>query len=118
MEIPKMKEWESPSGWCRRLAHLYGMNETQAEVLEEVRRVSYIQGVNDILERKSLTPDPSKEASPPDPSPRGEGSEYIYEANEGDKVTNPITRSLSPRGRKAEAVPLPTPSPGERGVKT
>lgn len=62
-----MKEWESPSGWCRRLAHLYGMNETQTEVLEEVRRVSYIQGVNDILERKSLTPDPSKEASPPTP---------------------------------------------------
>ena len=67
MEIPEIKEWESPSGWCRRLAHLYGMNETQTEVLEEVRRVSYIQGVNDILERKSLTPDPSKEASPPDP---------------------------------------------------
>ena len=50
MEIPKMKEWESPSGWCRRVAHLYGMNETQAEVLEEVRRASYIQVVNDILE--------------------------------------------------------------------
>ena len=69
MEIPEMKEWESPSGWCRRVAHLYGMNETQAEVLEEVRRVSYIQGVNDILERRSLTPDPSKEASPPTPFP-------------------------------------------------
>ena len=109
MEIPEIKEWESPSGWCRRLAHLYGMDEMQTEVLEEVRRVSYIQGVNDILERRSLTPDPS---------PRGEGSEYIHDANEGDKVTTPVTRSLSPGGRKAEAVPLPTPSPGERGVKT
>ena len=75
MEIPEIKEWESPSGWCRRLAHLYGMNETQTEVLEEVRRVSYIQGVNDILERK---------ASPTAPSPNGEGVEYLktekYEA--------------------------------------
>jgi len=58
MEIPEIKEWESPSGWCRRLAHLYGMNETQTEVLEEVRRVSYIQGVNDILERKASPPTP------------------------------------------------------------
>lgn len=52
MKIPEIKEWESPTGWCRRLAQLYGMNETQAEVLEEVRRLAYIQGVNDILDRR------------------------------------------------------------------
>ena len=51
MEIPKIKDWESLSGWCRRLAQLYGMNETQTAVLEEVRRLAYIQGVNDIMDR-------------------------------------------------------------------
>lgn len=51
MEIPEIKEWESPTGWCRRLAQLYGMNETQTAVLEEVRRRAYIQGVNDMLDR-------------------------------------------------------------------
>lgn len=52
MKIPEIKEWESPTGWCRRLAQLYGMNEIQGEVLEEVRRLAYIQGVNDILDRR------------------------------------------------------------------
>ena len=50
MDIPEIKEWESPTGWCRRLAQLYGMNDTQAAVLEEVRRRAYIQGVNTIID--------------------------------------------------------------------
>ena len=50
MDIPEIKEWESPTGWCRRLAQLYGMNDTQTAVLEEVRRRAYIHGVNTIIE--------------------------------------------------------------------
>jgi len=50
MDIPEIKEWESPTGWCRRLAQLYGMNDTQTAVLEEVRRRAYIQGVNTIID--------------------------------------------------------------------
>ena len=34
------------------MARIYGMDSTQAEVLEEVSRESYIRGVNDTLDAK------------------------------------------------------------------
>lgn len=52
MKLPQIEEWESLNGWCHRLARIYGMDSTQAEVLEEVSRQSYIRGVNDTLDAK------------------------------------------------------------------
>ena len=54
MIIPTIYDWESQSGWCRRVAHQFGMTDVQAEAMEEMRRQSYIQGVNDTLEQNKM----------------------------------------------------------------
>ncbi len=53
VELPRIEEWESLSGWCRRLAQIYGMDSTKTDVLTEVSRESYIRGVNDALAAKN-----------------------------------------------------------------
>jgi hypothetical protein len=36
------------------VAHQFGMTDVQAEAMEEMRRQSYIQGVNDTLEQNKM----------------------------------------------------------------